>query len=208
MTKTQFRPARAILIALGSCLIASGCATPAYVSPVQVTRFVSEGPAALGQGTIELRAAPGLMQDLAENSLRYSLYSEAIRRELEALGYQVVSQNGDQIAQIGIEQNVLVPGEQRGPVSVGVGGGTGSYGSGVGLGVGFDLSGPDPDRIDTSLAVTIRAATGGQNLWEGRAGMSATTNSDYAGDAEAAQRIADALFQDFPGMSGETIIVE
>lgn len=196
-----------LIASLAAALSLSACAAPAYVSPVEVTRFVGDTPAFLGQGTIELVAAPGNDAD----SLEFSVFHNAVRQELEQLGYRVVAQNGEQIAQLSLEQFVLQPGEGRGPVNVGVGGSTGSYGSGMGVGIGLDLSrlgGPDPDRIDTLIAVTIRQAAGGQNLWEGRAGMTATTNSDFAGDAQVAARIADALFADFPGISGETIAVE
>ena len=192
------------LCALAGAALLGGCAAPAYVSPVQVTRFVGQQDAFLAQGTIELVAAPGTRSD----SLEYSFYQDAVRRELEQLGYRVVAQNGSQIAQVSVQQTNAAPSERRGPVSVGMGGSTGSYGSGVGLGIGFDLSGPPPERIETTLAVTIRKPEGGQNLWEGRAGMTATTNSDFASDSTAAARIASALFAGFPGNSGETIEVE
>lgn len=195
--------ARFFLPAIAAALLA-GCGAPAYVSPVEVTRFVGEEPAFLGQGTIELTAAPGSVAD----SLEFALYRDAIRLELEQLGYRVVAQDGEQVAQVSLEQFVVSPGERRGPVNVGVGGSTGTYGSGVGVGIGLNLSGPDPDRIETMVAVSIRKAIGGQNLWEGRAGMTATTNSDFAGDAEAAARLADALFSEFPGVSGETYAVD
>ena len=48
-------------LSLVAAVMVAGCATPAYVSPVEVTRFVSETPAYLGQGTITLEAAPGTM---------------------------------------------------------------------------------------------------------------------------------------------------
>lgn len=196
-----------LLAALAACALATGCAHPAYVSPVEVTRFVGDQPAWLAQGTIEITAAPGIEAD----SLEYGIFHEAVRRELESLGYRVVAHNGEQVAQVALAQFVG-PREQRGSgAGVGVGGSTGSYGSGVGVGVGINLnslSGPPPERIETELSVAIRRPEGGINLWEGRAAMVATTNSDFAGDAEAATRVAEALFRDFPGQSGETIAVE
>lgn len=185
-----------------------GCATPAYVSPVEVTRFVGETPAYLGQGTIELVAAPGAQAD----SLEYAVYADAVRNELDELGYRVVARNGGQVAQLSVEQYALEEGRRGGGVGVGAGGSTGSYGSGVGVGVGVNLtdllSGPPPERIERLVSVAIRLPEGGTNLWEGRASMVATSNSDYAADPAAAQRMADALFSDFPGVSGETIAVE
>ncbi|WAT16803.1 DUF4136 domain-containing protein [Aurantiacibacter sp. MUD11] len=193
---------------LAAGLLLSGCATPAYVSPVEVTRFVGEAPTELGQGTIAVQAAPGL----DPQSLEYGMYRQALETQLQALGYTIVAMNPQQVAQLDVEQFVTAP-EGRGR-SVGVGGGasTGSYGSGVGVGVGIDLSslinGPPPERIERQVSVAIRQPDGGPNLWEGRASMVATGNSDFAADAAAAPRIVEALFSGFPGESGETIAVE
>jgi hypothetical protein len=196
-----------LLPALAACLALSGCATPAYVSPVEVTRFTGQGSDYLGQGTIQIAPAPGLELD----SIAYTVWREALRIELEQLGYRVVEVNGDQVAQLGVEEGVALPRAGRGPVSVGVGGSTGGYGSGVGMGIGINLNslaGPPAERIERTVAVAIRPAAGGQNLWEGRASMTATSNSDFAGAVTAAPRIVSALFSGFPGQSGETIAVE
>lgn len=197
-----------ILPIAATCMLLSGCATPAYVSPVEVTRFVGETPAYLAQGTIHIEPAPGLNAE----SLEYGVYAGAVRAELEELGYRVVAQNGAQVAQLGIEQYVGEPERRGGGVGVGAGGSTGSYGTGVGVGVGVDLTslinGRPAERIERQVSVAIRSASGGANLWEGRASMTATANSDYADSLAAAQRMADALFLDFPGQSGETIAVE
>ena len=192
---------------LAACALTSACATPAYVSPVQVTRFVSESPAVLGQGTVQIAAAPGLDAD----SLQFSIYADAVSAELRELGYAVVDQGAAQTAMVSI-QNGIARGEgRRSPVSVGAGGSTGSYGSGVGVGVGINLgslSGPPAERIEREMFVALQSNGMTTNLWEGRATMVATTNSDYAADAAAAARMADALFEDFPGNSGETIEID
>lgn len=192
------------LAILAATALLGGCATPAYVSPVEVTRFTGDAPAYLAQGTIQIVAAPGL----DAQSIEFGLYEDAVRRELEELGYRVVMINGSQVAQVALDQYVVDAGPRRGPVGVGVGGSTGSYGSGLGVGIGINLGGQPAERIVRELSVSIRAAGGGQNLWEGRASMTATANSDYAADAVAAPRMADALFAGFPGESGETIEVE
>lgn len=181
-----------------------GCATPAYVSPVEVTRFVGDQPTFLAQGTIQISAASGL----DSGSIEYGIYEDAVRTELEELGYRVVMINGAQVAQVALDQYILDEGQRRGPVDVGVGGSTGTYGSGVGLGVGFNLGGQPAERVVRELSVSILHTGGSENLWEGRAEMVATTNSDYAADAAAAPRMAEALFAGFPGNSGETIEVE
>ena len=192
-----------LLALVAATALTAGCATPAYVSPTEVTRFTGATPAELGQGTIRIEPATG--QD--GNSLEYGVYAGELAEELRALGYTIVS-NGQarQSAVLDIEQYVM-EGGRRSPISVGGGAGTGSYGSGVGLGVGINLSPGQADRVDTEVAVFIRPAAGGPNLWEGRARFSATVNSDAADPAVGADKAMEALFTGFPGRNGETIEV-
>lgn len=202
-------PLLTFALPVAALALLGGCATPAYVSPVEVTRFVDQAGTSLGQGTIRVVAAPGL--DSA--SVEYGIYADAVRAELQQLGYRVVTQEADQVAQVSLEQMVTAADGRRGS-GVGVGGGasTGTYGSGVGVGVGVDLtrllSGRPAERIERQMAVSIRSASGVRNLWEGRASMTASANSDYGASPAAAARMADALFSGFPGQSGETISVE
>ncbi len=193
----------ALLAILASLGLLAACTTPARVSPVEVTRFTGATPAELGQATIRIDAA----SELDPQSIEFDLYKAELAQKLAALGYRVVDGEARQVAVLNIEQFVSQP-ARRGPVSVGGSAGVGSYGSGVGLGVGIDLSGPPPEEIDTQVAVFIRPANGGGNLWEGRARFTATSNSDFADPTLAAGRAVGALFVDFPGRSGETIEVE
>jgi len=198
----KISPRSALLAVILAAL--SACAAPAYVSPVEVTRFVGQSDKFLAQGTIAIEPAPGIAAD----SLEYGFYSEAVRIALERLGYRVVAQNGSQIAILGFAESTGRAGSQRGPVNVGVGGSTGSYGSGLGVGIGLDLTPRPADEISTFMTIAIRASQGGTNLWEGRAAMTATVNSDFAPSDARAGKLADALFADFPGNSGETVIVQ
>ena len=198
----QIRLAPALLAPLAL----AACAAPAYVSPVEVTRFVGASPAQLQPGPISIVPAPGLEAD----SLEFATWRDAVAQQLEMLGYEVVP-GAAMTAAVGISQNVKQSGYgRRSPVTVGGGASTGTYGSGVGVGVGINLNslaGPAPDEIDTALTVAIRPVDGGTNLWEGRALMTATTNSEYAETPAAADRVAAALFDGFPGNDGETIEV-
>jgi hypothetical protein len=192
------------LIALAALALAAGCATPAYVSPVEVTRFSEAAPGQLGRGSIAVRAAPGE----APGSWELAAFQQAVAAELQQLGY-TVTDSAAQVAEIRVERAVAREAVgRRSPVSVGVGGSTGSYGSGVGAGIGINLGGNRPsEQIDTQLHVMIRPAPGGNALWEGRARFSATANSQFADQRAAAAKLADALFSGFPGRSGETIEV-
>jgi len=192
------------LAPLAALALLVGCTTPAYVSPVEVTRFTGTQAALLGSGPIAVRAAPG--EDPA--SLQYSAYQRAVSEELRQAGYTVTGDDAAQVAEIRVERFVAREGGRRSPVNVGVGGSTGSYGSGVGVGVGINLGGNRPaERIDTELEVRIRPSAGADAAWEGRARFTATANSDYADEGAAAAKLADALFSGFPGRSGETIEV-
>jgi hypothetical protein len=192
-----------ILSALAATTLAA-CSTPAWVSPVEVTRFVGSAPAQLGTGTISISSS----SMLADASVEYGLYRDALAAELAALGYRVIDGQAAQVATLSVDERVVPAGQRRGPVSVGGGAGVGSYGSSVGLGLGIDLTPPPADRVEREVAVTIRPAAGGQNLWEGRATYAATVNHELAQPAAAATRSMDALFANFPGNSGETVEVE
>lgn len=202
---------RVITIA-SACLLTAGCAHPAFVSPVEITRFVGNAPMALGRGTIAIVPASGT----DDATPAYAAYAEAVSAQLAMLGYDVVPGNAEQTAMLSVES--FVAGEERGGsgIGVGVGGSTGRYGSGVGLGVGINLNslaGRPPETIERRVSLAIRfPALGdtnpGANLWEGRAQMSATSNSDYAGESAAAARMVDALFTNFPGTSGETVVID
>jgi len=193
-----------------AALLLSACTTPAYVSPVEVTRFTGSAPTQLGRGAIAVVAAPG---DTGADSLEFSLYRNAVAAELGRIGYNVVGGSGAQVAEIALERGVNAPllaGRNQGPVNVGVGGGTGGFGSGLGVGVGINLGGRarrDSEELYRQLRVTIRPANGTTPVWEGRANFTASADSDYAGEQAAAGRLAAALFQGFPGESGETIEV-
>ena len=185
----------------------SACVAP--VGPVEVTRFHLPDTARLGNGPIAVEPAPGM----DERSLEYRAYAAAVARELVRLGYAEVAPGapgtgGGQVAQLSLDRQAYRPGRNGGPVSVGVGGGTGSYGSGVGVGIGLDLSGPPPEQVETRLAVMIRDRASGQTLWEGRASFAVKANSPLANTELGAARMAQALFRDFPGVSGQTILVE
>ena len=84
----------ALLAALGSAALLAACTTPAYVSPVEVTRFTAAEPQLLGSGTISLRAAPGEAPD----SWDYAAYQTAVADELTQLGYTVTGGRPGQLA--------------------------------------------------------------------------------------------------------------
>lgn len=195
------KPVLAALAILPAAL-AGGCVAP--VGPVEVTRFHLPG-AALARGTIAVE--PGSGMDGA--SLEYRSYAAAVARELVRVGYtEQVAGRSPQVAHVRVERVAIAPSRGRSPVTVGVGGGTGGYHSGVGVGVGIDLSGPPPEEIVTTLSVSIRERAGNRVVWEGRASFTARADAPLARTQLGAAKLAEALFQGFPGRSGETILVQ
>lgn len=191
------------LLAIAPLALLAGCATPQ--GPIEVTRFVGpEASARLGQGTVFIESAPD-----SPDGLEAAPYKAAVAAELTRLGYRETARAGAaQVAQVRIARFTETPEGRRSPVSVGVGGSTGTYGSGVGLGIGINLGGGPRPTTGTQLGVTLRDASGGQNLWEGRAELSTTDKSPLADRTRNAQALAAALFRDFPGRNGETVQVK
>ncbi|MDB5699375.1 MAG: hypothetical protein JWN69_2179 [Alphaproteobacteria bacterium] len=191
----------------GGCalLLASlaGCTTTGKPS-ASVTRFHLGQPIARGQIAVEA-ADPGTTA-----GLEYRTYAAAVERQLARLGWSVVQSVGqsEQVALIDVRRGSREMLDQRGPVSVGVGGSTGGWGSGVGVGVGFNLGGGGSrERIGTMLSVRIKRRSDGTVFWEGRAMSEARADSPEADPAATVERLAEAMFRDFPGESGRTIRV-
>lgn len=196
-------PALAITAA---ALLLPACATTPYTGPVEVTRFVADQPAGLGQGTIAI-TFPDEMSNLAARSA----FASAVSAELARLGYTVVPEGtpAGQTATIRTARDAIAAADESrpGPVSVGIGGQTGSFGSGLGMGVGINLGGGrESPSVMTDLSVRIARADG-TTLWEGRAQLATGVKSPYSQTTTSARTLAAGLFKDFPGGNGETVTI-
>lgn len=188
------------LLALASL---SGCVVP--TGPVEVTRFnrAAEG-VAYGSGSYSVEVAG---DSAAGQGLAASPYLAAVAREMQRVGYiDKIGGGSDVTAEVRVSTERYEP-ERRSPVSVGVGGSTGSYGSGVGLGVGINLGGGPKAQVETTLDVRIVRRRDNLVIFEGKAAQVAKADSPAAQPGIAASKLAEALFQGFPGTSGETIRV-
>ncbi len=192
------------LVSAGLLLSACTAMTP----PVDVTRFHNAQVAPIVPGSVVIN--PNIVDEGYSRSLEYGTYSAALLRELQRVGFTEARDSADQsdyVVRYTIDRAVLSAAGARSPVSVGVGGSTGSYGSGVGVGIGINLSGPPKDKIVTELSVRIAKRSDGNVVWEGRASIEAKQGSPAAQPGLAASKLAEALFKDFPGVSGTTIRV-
>ncbi|MEP0391083.1 MAG: hypothetical protein ABJ205_11955 [Erythrobacter sp.] len=189
-----------IIPALVLGLSLTGCVGSAYSGPVEVTRFISQESAGIGQGTDRGPIAITFPEEVSNLRAKEAFY-DAVAAQLVGHGYSIALEDapGMQTARITTSRNSLAPASSRGPVSVGVGGSTGSYGGGLGVGIGLNLGGNSskPNAL-TELSVRISDASG-NSLWEGRAQQAVSINSPYAEVDTSAAALAEALFKDFPG---------
>ncbi len=178
-------------VPLLAMLLLAGCVTTP--GPVEVTRFVA-GP--------DIARAAVLPASGSAPTLEQKSYEDAVGRALARLGFA-----GEGPARytysVDVTRDSRAALRRRSPVTIGVGGGTGGYGGGVGLGASFGLGGKRArDTVVTRMSVQLRERATGRVVWEGRA-QGETTEIGGA----SIDRLAAALFRDFPGESGRTISV-
>jgi hypothetical protein len=189
-------------LAIVTALALSGCA--ASIPPVQVTRFHLDG--AIAPGTIALSPAIGLERQT---------YEAAVTRELNRLGFgNADSPSARYIVSVDIQRDARDAGPRRSPFSIGLGGGVGGGGyRGGGVGVGGGVSFPIGKRrsseiVFTRISVRMTDRASGTTIWEGRAETQSTSNAPASQPGIAADKLAAALFRDFPGVSGRTVTVQ
>lgn len=183
-------------VALMSLLAAAGCATDraggggARAGEAEVARFH------LGETTIARSQIAIEAFDRADaNRPEFPRYAAAVARELTRLGWTVVNTAGqsEQIALIDVEQGSREAIAALSAARIGRGlAATAPAGSAAGV-------------TATLLEVGIRRRSDATVFWEGRAVAEARTGSAEAASAASVERLATALFRDFPGESGRTI---
>jgi hypothetical protein len=177
---------------------------------VEVTRFLAEGAAAeaLGHGTITVAAAPAGDDADAADPRELATYEAAVIDQLAHAGYDTATHDsaGGQVTELRIVHDVVAPEEApHKPVSGEMSVGVGTYGSSMGLGIAIDLTKPRKALVSTRLEARIRDRVSGNVLWEGRADIATRDGSERWTDSAIAVRLAEALFDKFPGHSGETV---
>ena len=190
--KTAFLKSGAILLALAS----AGCATRGGAGDaaggVDVARFH------LGEQTIARSQIAIEPFDRADaNRPEFPAYAAAVARELTRLGWTVVPATArtEQIALIDVEQGSREAIAARVAARIGR-----NLPGSVGEGSSANLTA-------TLLEVGIRRRSDATVFWEGRAVSEARTGTPEASPSAAVERLAAALFRDFPGESGRIIRV-
>ena len=194
------------LAALSALALVAGCATDDLATGASVTRFH------LGQQIARGPIAVESVDPRDTGSLEFAQISAAVARELTRLGWTVVPNNAsEQVAMVSLTQQSREAARRSG-LTIGIGGGTGSYGRHGGVAVGGGVAVPVGGGrtnviVGSQLNVRIQRRSDATVAWEGRAQTEARAGTPAATRAGAADRLAAALFRDFPGESGRTIRV-
>ncbi|HEY0112556.1 MAG TPA: DUF4136 domain-containing protein [Allosphingosinicella sp.] len=159
---------------------------------VEVARFH------LGEPVARAKIAVDAFDKADINRPEFPAYAAAVGRQLARLGWTVVpsTAQSEQIALIDLEQ-----GSREAVAAL--------TAARIGRGVSPTApAGSAPDMTATLLEVAIRRRSDQTVFWEGRAVAEARTGSPQAARVTAVERLAEALFRDFPGDSGRTIRIK
>jgi hypothetical protein len=187
--------------ALIAALALAGCETQPSTS---VTRFHLNQPIARGQMSVE----PMLPAD--RGSLEYQTYASIVGGELARVGFTEAPglAASEQIASIAVERGTRES-MRRSGFTLGLGGGSYGWNGGAGGGVSIPIGRQRPNELAlTRLIVQIKRRSDSSVVWEGRAETSARAGTPEADPVNAVRRLANAMFRDFPGPSGQTITVK
>ncbi|HYD38904.1 MAG TPA: DUF4136 domain-containing protein [Allosphingosinicella sp.] len=188
--KTAFlRSAPLLILAATLAACAGGGGKRPAGGGLEVARFHLGEPVARAQIAVE----PFDKADA--NRPEFPAYAAAVGRQLSRLGWTVVptTTQSEQIALIDLEQ-----GSREAIAAL----------SAARIGRGVSATAPAGASADVTaslLEVAIRRRSDGTVFWEGRAVGEARTGSPEAARTAVVERLAEALFRDFPGESGRTI---
>lgn len=190
---------RTALSAITAALLLPACASS--IPPVEVTRFHLNQAIALA--AVAVAAQPGT----DGSSIEFRTFAIAVSRELSRLGF-AEGQAGAYVAEVAHDRDTRERLAKRSPFSIGIGGG--SFGRNVGIGVGTSIGiggTRNRDVVVSRLSVRLKRKSDASVVWEGRAETEAAANAPAAQPGLAAEKLARALFADFPGESGATVLV-
>lgn len=140
-------------------------------------------------------------------SLEFRSYAAAVGQELSQLGYTVVPAltQAELVGSLSFGQMTREALATGSPVRIGVGGGTFGDNVGVGLGTSFGLGSSKSRDVNVNmLALQLKRRSDNSVIWEGRATSEAREGTRYGDLSAAVPMLADALFENFPGPSGQT----
>jgi hypothetical protein len=190
------------LMGFAALALLAGCET---TTPTKVTRFNLGQPIAPAAVAITPRSP-------SDGGLAFSTTASAVSAELNRLGFTIAAPDDAStplVAVVGLDVTTR-PGPPRGPrFSVGIGGATFGRHTGFGGGVDVPISRGRESYVDSSLlSVQLKRRADSTVIWEGRASTVMDAGSRANSPAALTHKLATALFRDFPGASGQTIMVK
>ena len=188
--ESAFLRCGALLLALAAAACSTGSGRGG-VGGVEVARFH------LGETVARSQIAAEAFDKADANRPEFGAYAAAVARQLTRLGWTVVNTTGqsEQIALIDLEQ-----GSREAIAAL--------TAARIGRGVpALAPEGTAENVTATLLEVAIRRRSDATVFWEGRAVTEARSDSPEAARVAAVEKLAEALFRDFPGESGRTIRV-
>jgi hypothetical protein len=191
---------RKLAVAMLGGLALAGCTTG---PSTQVTRFHLNQPIAPGQITIE----PMMAAD--RGSPEFQTYANIVGAQLAKIGFMEAPglAKSEQVAVIQVDR-AFFDGPPRSSFSIGIGGGSFGWHGGAGGEVGTTFAGKPTQNVATRLIVQLKRRSDGTTIWEGRAETTARFGRPEAQPTAAVERLAAAMFEGFPGISGRTISVK
>lgn len=183
-----------LALALGAC-----STTPT----ANVLRFHQNQP--ISRGAVYIRPANPAMA----NSLEFQTQSNAVAAELRRNGFEPVQNPGlaQFTAVVDVQTTERIGPPRQSGLSVGIGGGFSSGNVGIGTSVQVPVGRTPPPNVatTTTLSVTLLANPGNTAVWEGRSSLD--TQAGGQRGTPLTPVLAQTLFRDFPGPSGQTVQV-
>jgi hypothetical protein len=188
---------RSVFLFTPLMLTLSGCV--ASIPSVEVTRFHLGQSIAPGKVSIEALGGGD------PQNMEFRAYAAAAAKALAGAGFAMAEDTtSPYIAVVGVSRDSRQGVQKRSPISIGVGGGTGGFGGGASFGFGGARAG---GTVLIQMSVRLLKRADRSTIWEGRAKTQAPATSPAIQPGLAAPKLANALFKDFPGVSGATITV-
>jgi len=191
---------RKLAVAMLGGLALAGCTTG---PSTQVTRFHLNQPIAPGQITVEP------MTGADRGSPEFQTYANIVGAQLAKISFTEAPglAKSEQVAVVQVDR-AFFDGPPRSSFSIGIGGGSFGWHGGAGGGVGTTFAGKPTQNVATRLIVQIKRRSDGTTIWEGRAETTSRFGRPEAQPTAAVERLAAAMFEGFPGISGRTISVK
>lgn len=177
-----------------------------FAGKVEVERFVSRsGEAQLGHGPLQIAAhiAGIVSRDMG------STYEAAVANQLILHGYDSLAhvEGRGQNVSVQVIREVAEPAEdKKSPVSGEAEIGVSNRGSYYAMGVNLDFTEPRKALLSTRMNARITDAASGEVLWEGRATLYSRDGDEDYGEGDIAERLASALFAEFPAGRGDRYV--